>query len=62
MNFKRKETDFMKKQDKQEINNQPVIEDLAVNEAHATEVKGGRRSLGAGDDVYQWDPGDGSDL
>lgn len=32
----------MKKQDKQEINNQQsVIEDLAVNEDQAVEVKGG---------------------
>jgi hypothetical protein len=44
MNFKRKETDIMEKQDKQEINNpQPVIEDLTVNEEQAAEVKAGHK-------------------
>ncbi len=38
----------MKKQDKQEINDQqPVIEDLTVNEDQAAEVKGGPLQLQA---------------
>ena len=40
----------MNQQDKQELNNQPlVIEDLTVNEEQAEEVKGG--SLPSGDCV-----------
>ena len=50
-NFERKETDFMKNQDKEGINNpQPVIEDLIVNQVQAADVKGGS-SLGGRPDI-----------
>lgn len=48
---------YMNKQEEQEPNNnQSVIDDLNVTEAHAAEVKGGPRAGGGGGDGYVvWD-------
>jgi len=46
----------MSKQDNKEPNNQqPIIEDLLVNEPRAAEVKGGPSRGGGGGDIVVWD-------